>query len=525
MKVILAGYNLDVENIKEIKKALFEVKSYLESKKQTKKGKDLLDKITTLLEKNSLTPETISAAYARISRDPRPVNELREIARQEVEKARKSNVNIIFGLGHSSIAEHAVFNMDIIGVSRYVVEEIERFRLCSYTEKSQRYVLFKDDYVSPKEIRNSPYMELFKETIKLQNDSYYKFFEKLKKYFLENNPNLAREKKSKITLENLAKEDARYVISLATETQLGMTINARNLELIIRRFASHPLSEVQELGEKLCQAVKDIAPSVIKYTQPTEYFKNTREEIKMKSEKIINSIKLGTFELSDKNRFGKLPMDVKLINYSNQGDKILIASLLHSVSNKSMEECLSIANSMDEKQKKEFLKTAFKYIKSYDAVLREFENVDLIFELIVSASCFAQLKRHRMTTILSQDYNPDLGYVIPQSIVEAGMEKEFKRMIGLTNETYYKIKKHTPLAAPYILTNAHQKRVLLKANAREMYHISRLREDKEAQWEIRDKAQKIIKLAKEKFPLAFLLACGKDKFEEEYNKLFKSSQL
>ncbi len=82
----------------------------------------------------------MAAAYARISRNPRPVNELRRIARSEVEKARASNRNIVFEMGHSSIAEHAVFNLDILGVSRLLVEEIEKFRLASYTEKSQRYV-------------------------------------------------------------------------------------------------------------------------------------------------------------------------------------------------------------------------------------------------------------------------------------------------------------------------------------------------------------------------------------------------
>ena len=39
-----------------------------------------------------LTPETIAAAYARISRDGRRVDELRALALQEVEKARQSNL-------------------------------------------------------------------------------------------------------------------------------------------------------------------------------------------------------------------------------------------------------------------------------------------------------------------------------------------------------------------------------------------------------------------------------------------------
>jgi len=109
MKVLLAGYNVDYDWIRELRE-----KSGL---------------------KQDITPETISAAYARISRSPKPVDQLRVDARAEVEKARQSNRNIVFEMGHSSVAEHAVFNIDVIGVSRLLVEEIEKFRLCSYTEK------------------------------------------------------------------------------------------------------------------------------------------------------------------------------------------------------------------------------------------------------------------------------------------------------------------------------------------------------------------------------------------------------
>lgn len=59
-------------------------------------------------------------------------------------------------MGHSSIAEHAVFNLDILGVSRLAVETIERFRLCSYTEKSQRYVRLEEITSSRKKSGGGP---------------------------------------------------------------------------------------------------------------------------------------------------------------------------------------------------------------------------------------------------------------------------------------------------------------------------------------------------------------------------------
>ena len=62
-------------------------------------------------------------------------------------------------------------------------------------------------------------------------------------------------------LEGWAKEDARYVVALATQAQVGQTINARNAELLLRRFASHPLSEVKKLGRAIYEQISSIAPS------------------------------------------------------------------------------------------------------------------------------------------------------------------------------------------------------------------------------------------------------------------------
>ena len=152
MKVYLAGFNVDLEVLRQL---------------EEKAGK-----------REDLTPEVISAAYARISRDPRPINEIRQTAREEVEKSRRSNSTIIFKMGHHSVAEHAVFNLDIIGVSRYCMEELEKFRLCSYTEKSQRYITLDKDYVIPEEIKGTNFEADFVGMIKKQNEAYFNLFEK-----------------------------------------------------------------------------------------------------------------------------------------------------------------------------------------------------------------------------------------------------------------------------------------------------------------------------------------------------------
>jgi thymidylate synthase ThyX len=175
---------------------------------------------------------------------------------------------------------------------------------------------------------------------------------------------------------------------------------------------------------------------------------------------------------------------------------------------------------MDRDDKEKIIKTTLRHMKSYDAVLREFENVNLHFELTISASCFAQLKRHRMATITCQNYDPALGVTVPPAISEIGMEESFLETVRKTEYTYRKIAKTVPLAATCILTNAHRKRVSMKINARELYHIARLRADCHAQWDIRETAGKMIGLGKSVMPLTLMLATGKDDFTSLHRQTF-----
>jgi hypothetical protein len=179
-----------------------------------------------------------------------------------------------------------------------------------------------------------------------------------------------------------------------------------------------------------------------------------------------------------------------------------------------------MVSSMDTHEKEALIRTAVKHIKSYDPVLREFENAELHFELLISASCFAQMKRHRMATITCQDYDPTLGTTVPPAVSEIGMNKTFMGIVTETEKTYDQIKEFFPLAAGYILTNAHRRRVSMKINAREMYHIARLRADTHAQWDIRKTAEEMVKLGKKSMPLALTLATGKDGFASLYSRVF-----
>jgi flavin-dependent thymidylate synthase len=494
MKVILAGYNVDSSVIDELKK-----------------NSPALQNVT---------PETMSAAYARISRDPRSVDVLRAVARSEVEKARRSNRTIIFKMGHHSVAEHAVFNFDIIGVSRLAIEEIEKFRLCSYTEKSQRYVKLDDDFLLPEEIKKAGKQKTFLRIIKIQNALYHKLYKRLKPYIFEMFPKLAADPKKHSILTGWAMEDARYCVSLATLGQLGMTANARNLEFLIRRFASNDLSEIRQLNQKIFTLAKTVAPSILLFTEANDYDAKTYKNLE-EAAGTLSIEQNGSDHEKRKNRIKKGEVEkVQLVDHTVDGDTKLVAALLHTSSRHSYEECLAKAEVLEVEQKKNLCKTAFEHMEFFDGVLREFEYVDLTFDLVISATCFAQLKRHRMATLTVQPYNLNLGVTVPPSIRDVGAEKDFLDVIDQTEECYRTLRDSLKTGAEYVLTNAHKRHVLMKVNARELYHMARLREDTTAQWDIRQTVTLMSQKAKEVMPLTFLLIGAKDSYPSIYKELF-----
>ncbi len=486
MKVYLAGFNVDTAVLKELEGV-------------AEKRRDL-------------TPEVLSAAYARISRDPRPINEIRTEARREVERSRKSNQTIIFKMGHHSVAEHAVFNFDILGVSRFAMEEAEKFRLCSYTEKSQRYITLDKDFVTPDEIKGTPQEKRFLKMVELQNEAYFKLFEKLKEHIFKKHAVLAADPKKHNLLEGWAKEDARYITSLATESQVGVTVNARILELMLRRFASHPLAEVKNLGNMIYEQVGPIAPSIVIFHDANERDLKTYPELRKAAR--------GFIKRCGKPSLGKKTKEVELVEFAKDADKLVLSALLHTSDNLPYVECKKIAGKISQEQSRKLFKACWQNMQFYDSMLREFEYVNFTFNIVLSAACFGQLKRHRMSTIITQDYNPDLGVTVPQSIKETGMDKYFREIVDKTNEVYSAIKKETPLAAPYILTNAHRRRVLMRLNLRELYHISRLREDAHAQWDIQNVSRLMSNEVKKVAPLSTGLLCGKDRYNDAYQNMF-----
>lgn len=153
----------------------------------------------------------------------------------------KKFIRMLIKRGHYSVLEHAYATFRISGVSRAFTHQLVRHRLCSFTQQSQRHVdesNFK--YVEPPSIKNKP------KAHKIFNDSI----------------EYARETYKKLIEMGVSKEDARYALPNATESQIVVTANLREWRHIIElRGSPNAQWEIRKITIEILKILKKYAPT------------------------------------------------------------------------------------------------------------------------------------------------------------------------------------------------------------------------------------------------------------------------
>ncbi len=129
----------------------------------------------------------------------------------------------------------------------------------------------------------------------------------------------------------------------------------------------------------------------------------------------------------------------------------------------------------------------------------------------ISRSASHQLVRHRLASYSQQSqryvtFDKNNEYVTPPSIAERpDIKKRFEEAAAGIYAIYGELLEAGLPAedARFILPNAACTKIIITMNARELLHFFRLRGCERAQWEIRDMAIDMVRLAKEAAPVIF----------------------
>ena len=144
-------------------------------------------------------------------------------------------VKHLYRNGHHSVFEHIHFTFKIEGISRACSHQLVRHRMCSFTQRSQRYCNEGEvNVVNPFAMR----------------DDLYKFG-----VYMHGVTN-AYERYNSLIDMGVPKEDARYVLPNACCTDLYMSCNLRELiHICNERLCSKAQWEIRELVQKMVALV------------------------------------------------------------------------------------------------------------------------------------------------------------------------------------------------------------------------------------------------------------------------------
>jgi thymidylate synthase ThyX len=456
------------------------------------------------LDAHELSEEQIAVTFAMTSRRPEPFDEIaRQVSR---EKAAEFHERWVLGYGHASVAEHAVVHLAVENVSRLACDTLEDNRLASYTEKSSRYQLMPLDYFySPGELDVHPGLaRLYDETCRRLFQEYRGLIDDFMDHFRSSSPRGERESQRaySMRLRRSATDNCRAVLPAATLTNVGVTSNARVLEHAISKLMSSERAEEQDLGRDLRQQARDITPTLIKYAEPNPYLAETPVVQQALAWEHLSIISPAPESSSGGDEKSPGP-SARLVHWDGQAEEKLAAALLYRQTDLGYDRIWQRVLDMSPEERREIVNRCVVGLGPHDAPVREFELVDYTFEFILDYGAYREFKRHRMMSYVPQPLTVAHRYRVPDLVAEAGLSGRFEEAIGPAEEAYREVCRHSPVAAQYLVTHAHYRRVLAKMNLRECYHLFKLRTSDMAHFSIRQPVLQAMKLAMEVHPELF----------------------
>src|SRR5512146_2629043 len=191
-------------------------------------------------------PERTVALAARLCYSPVGIGELQEkLSSADI----KSFLEKIMSLGHQSVLEHASFTFGIDGISRVTSHQPVRHRIASFSQQSQRYVSHKERFaaVTPPTVREHPEMlARFEVQLRELHNTYAEMVE-----------------------AGIPAEDGRYILPNATQTNIVMTMNARELlHFFTLRCCERAQWEIRAMAVEMLRVVKGVAPVIFRDAGP-----------------------------------------------------------------------------------------------------------------------------------------------------------------------------------------------------------------------------------------------------------------
>jgi thymidylate synthase (FAD) len=161
---------------------------------------------------------------------------------KQKENSEKAFIRMLIKNHHLSVLEHAYATFRISGVSRAFTHQWVRHRLCSFIQQSQRYV------------DESHFNSIEPDSVKKNSEAHSVFVD-----FMDR----AKEVYTQLLKMKIKKEDARYVLPNAVESQIVVSANFREWRYIIGlRGKAQAQWEIRRVAIEILKILRKHSPTV-----------------------------------------------------------------------------------------------------------------------------------------------------------------------------------------------------------------------------------------------------------------------
>ncbi|TLY37301.1 MAG: FAD-dependent thymidylate synthase [Nitrospirae bacterium] len=430
-----------------------------------------------------MPPEKSAYALARYSRSPDSIEDsLRWVHGHSSEKFWEQ---FYFDYGHASIADLGHVIICFEGISELAAVHLEDEVLWDGQAKSSRYQNFGPGGVFvPEAIVGTPVETTYRGIATKLHATYESLHAPIKASLTQQTPKPDDMKPATYdrTMDARTFDITRYLLTLASQTNIGQVVSIRTLEKQIGRLLSLPIAELQAIGEDLKTACatppvnvwgelsghtaglnEPLAPTLARYARPSEYVIKTYPEL---TQAATERLRLGEVQSSDY---------VELLERHEPLDE-LTTTLLYRVTAYPYRQILARVREWAEKEKEELIDVALRRRGPYDELLKEFHcGYGFVFDILMDVGGWRDLHRHRRCQQIRQEFTTAHGYDTPDVLKKAGVEPQYRATMELVRERVESLALSHPEAAAYLTPFGFRTRCLFKMDYAEAEYIARLR--------------------------------------------------
>ena len=447
-----------------------------------------------------MPPEKSAYALARYSRSPDSIEE--SLKWVHAHSSEKFWEQFYFAYGHGSIADLGHVTICFENISELAAIRLEDEPLWDGQAKSSRYQNFAAAgcYV-PSEIMNSETEGVYRGILGSLYNIYRLLKDPITKHLTVRYPRPENMKPGDYdrTIGARTYDVIRYLLPLAAKTNVGQVVSIRTLEKQMTRLLSAQLPELLGIGEDLKEAcakapsntwvdlqgessqnLEAMAPTLARYAAPNTYQSTVYRDVHRHVKSLLKQS-----GLDDPQAWEGATQPVDLIDSHSPLDE-LVTTFVYRVSQAPYRLLLDWVKGWSDQEKQAVVNAAMKSRGSHDDLAKEFRaGYAFIFDVLMDIGGWRDMHRHRRCQQIQQNFTTVHGYEVPQTLAEAGVEKEYRLAMDAVQQDIERLRLDNQEAALYAIPFGFRVRCLFKMDFAEVEYISKLRSGVKGHWSYR----------------------------------------